>query len=413
MIGSADVGGLAVALGIGLLIGIERERRKGDGSHAGSAGVRTFALVTLAGALAALIGPVALAVAGGFTVVAALAAWRHAAAEDAGLTTEFAMLVAFLLGVLAMEQPLLAAGAGVVVALLLATKSRLHRFVNQALTEDELHDALLLAAAATIVLPLLPDRPVDPLQVLNPRRLWLLAVVVMAINAAGHIALRLLGSRWGLLLAGLAGGFASSTATTAAMGALARRTPQVAMTAACAALASNISTVAQLAIVTGVVSPALLAYIALPLAASGVAILLFSASAVWRGRGHAADDATRIAGRAFEPRHALVFVAVVAAVLLATAAAQRWFGETALSATLALSGFADVHAAAVSAAQLLEAGQAPLGTVAMGLALAFATNSAVKLVVASSVGGAQYALRLLPGLVLMVGAFVATLALTG
>lgn len=413
MIGSTDVGGLAVALGIGLLVGIERERRKGDGDYRGSAGVRTFALVALAGALAAVVGPVALAVAGGFTVVAALAAWRRGAPEDPGLTTEFAMLVVFLLGVLAMDQALLAAATGVLVALLLATKSRLHRFVNQVLTEQELHDALLLAAAATIVLPLLPDRPVDPWGVLNPRKLWLLAVIVMAINAAGHVALRLLGNRWGLLLAGLAGGFASSTATTAAMGALARRNPEVAMTAACAALVSNISTVAQLAIVTGVVSPALLAHIAWPLVASGVAIIAFSASAVWRGRDRVPDDDAHIAGRAFEPRHAVVFAGVVALVLVSAAAAQAYLGTTALSATLALSGFADAHASAVSAAQLFEAGQAPLHAAALGLALGFATNTVSKLVVAFTVGGAKYALRLLPGLVLMVGAFAVTLALDG
>lgn len=413
MIAAADVGGLAVALGVGLLIGIERERRKGDGAGRGSAGLRTFALVALAGALAAMLGSVALAVGGAFTVLAALAAWRRGTADDPGLTTEFAMLVAFLLGVLAMREPALAAGTGVLVALLLATKTRLHRFVREALTEQELHDALLLAAAATIVLPLLPDRAVDPWQVLNPRRLWLLAVIVMAINAAGHVALRLLGTRWGLLLAGLAGGFASSTATTAAMGALARRDPPLATTAACAGALSSVSTVVQLALVVAVVSPALLARIAAPLAAAGVAILLFSARAVWRDRAGTGDAQARIAGRAFEPRHALVFVGVVAGVLLLAAAARQALGDAGLAVALALSGLADVHAAAVSAAQLVDARQAPLDLAATGLALAFAANTVAKAAVAFAVGGRRYGLRLLPGLALMVAAFAATLALAG
>lgn len=407
-----DIGGLAVALGIGLLVGIERERRKGEGAQRDSAGLRTFALVALVGALAALSGAVALAVAGGFTALAAFAAWRRRAATDPGLTTGFAMLAVFLLGVLAMREPAIAAGVGVLVTVLLATKTRLHRFVRDALTEQELHDALLLAAAAAIVLPLLPDRALDPWGVLNPRRLWLLVIVVMTINAAGHAALRLLDARIGLLLAGLAGGFASSTATTAAMGALARREPGIALPAACAALVSNISTVVQLAIVVGLVAPALLARIALPLIAAGAAIVVFSAVAVWGGRGQPAPEPDRIAGRAFEPRHALAFVAVLSTVLLLSAAAQVWFGTAALGVALALSGFADVHAAAVSASQLHVAGRVALEPAAVGIALAFATNSMSKLVVGFATGGAAYALRLLPGLVMMTGAFALTLVLT-
>lgn len=196
--------GLAVAVGIGLLVGVERERRRAEDGH-GVAGVRTFALIALAGALAERVGGIGIALAGGFVALAALAAYRSSRDADPGLTTEVAMLVVFLLGVLAMRELALAAGLGVGVALLLAAKSRVHRFVQRVLTDQELHDALLLAAAAAIVLPLLPDRSLDPWQVLNLRKLWLLAVLVMAINAAGHVALRAFGPRAGLLLAGLAG----------------------------------------------------------------------------------------------------------------------------------------------------------------------------------------------------------------
>ena len=203
MIGAQAIHGLAVSLGIGLLVGIERERRRNT-QHPSWAGVRTFVLVALGGGLSALLGPVGLAVAGAFTALAALAAWARVAYRDAGMTTGFAMLVVFLCGALAQTEPVLAAGSGVVVAVVLATKSRLHQFVRHGLTEQELHDLLLLAAAATIVLPMLPDRAVDPWGALNPRRLWLLAVVVMGVNGAGYVALRMLGARWGLLLAGLA-----------------------------------------------------------------------------------------------------------------------------------------------------------------------------------------------------------------
>jgi len=223
-----ELAGLAVAAGIGLLVGIERERSKGTGAARAAAGVRTFLLLALAGAVAQLLGPLAVAVAGGFAALAALSSYRYSRARDPGLTTESAMLLVYLLGVLAMQRTVLAAGLGVAVAVVLASKSRLHRFARQVLTTQELHDVLLLAAAAAIVLPLLPDRSIDPWQALNPRKLWLLVVLVMGIQAMGYVALRALGPRAGLALAGLAGGFVSSTATIAAMGERSREEPALA-----------------------------------------------------------------------------------------------------------------------------------------------------------------------------------------
>lgn len=407
MIGMQAVHGLAVALGVGLLVGIERERRR-DTADPPWAGVRTFVLVGLGGGLSALIGPVGIVVAGAFTALAALAAWAHVASRDPGMTTVFAMLVVFLCGALAQSEPVLAAGSGVVVVVLLATKSRLHQFVRRGLTEQELHDMLLLAAAATIVLPLLPDRFIDPWGALNPRRLWLLAVVVMGVNGVGYVALRALGARWGLLLAGLAGGFASSTATTAAMGAFARRDPGLAWNAACAALLSSLSTVVQLALVVGLLAPTLLERLAVPLMAAGLAILGYTAFVAWRSHDRSDPQESGgpvVPGRAFDLRHALLFVAVVSAVLLLSAWLRQVFGDAGLGVVLGLAGFADVHAPAASAAQLVASGQIDPRFAANLIALALATNAVSKTIVAISSGGMHYALRLLPGLVLMVGVF--------
>ena len=396
--------GLAVALGIGLLVGIERERRKGEGPEPIAAGVRTFTLIALAGALAQLVGGVGIAVAGAFTALAALASYRHTRSHDPGLTTEVAMLVVFLLGVLAMREVALAAGLGVGVALILSAKTRLHGFVSKVLTEQELHDALLLAAAAAIVLPLLPDRTIDPWGVLNLRKLWLLAVIVMSINAMGHVALRAFGARAGLLLAGLAGGFASSTATIASMGTRAKESPHLATACAGAGVVSNVSTVVQLAIVSGALSPALLRALWPPLIAAGAAIVLFALGAAWATRKLDAHE-TAIAGRAFEPKHALLFVVIVASVMLLSAAMLAWLGDAGLEWSLALSGLADVHAAAASAAQLVAVGRIDTAMAVPAIALAFAANSTTKLVLAFSTGGWTYGLRLMPGIVAMVAAF--------
>jgi uncharacterized membrane protein (DUF4010 family) len=398
-----ELGGLAVALGVGLLVGIERERRKGEDSR-GAAGVRTFALIALAGAVAERLGGVGIAIAGGFTVLAAMVSYRYSRARDPGLTTEVAMLVVFLLGVLAMREVGLAAGLGVTVALLLSAKSRVHQFVSDVLTEQELHDALLLAAAAVIVLPLLPDRAIDPWQVLNLRKLWLLAVIIMAINAAGHVALRAFGARTGLLLAGLAGGFASSTATIASMGMRAKENPKLAMACAGAGVVSNVSTVVQLAVIAGALSPPLLQALWPPLVASGAVIVLFALAAAWTTGKQEARE-TDIAGRAFEPKHVLAFVAIVAGVLLLSAAMLAWLGDVGLEWTIALSGLADVHAAAASAAQLVAVGRIGTDIAVPAIAFALAANSASKVVLAFLTGGRAYTLRLLPGIAGMVAAF--------
>lgn len=399
-----ELRGLAVALGIGLLVGVERERRKGEGPERGAAGVRTFALIALAGAVSERLGGVGLAIAGGFTALAALASYRVSRTRDPGLTTEVAMLVVFLLGVLAMREIALAAGLAVAVALLLSMKSRVHRFVQHVLTEQELHDALLLAAAAIIVLPLLPDRTLDPWRVLNLRKLWLLVVIVMGINAAGHVALRAFGARTGLLLAGLAGGFASSTATIASMGAMSKKNPRLAMACAGAGVVSNVSTIVQLMVISAALSPELLQVLWPPVAAAGVAIVLFASGATWATRNLAVDDA-HITGRAFEPRHALVFVAIVATVMVLSAAMLAWLGDAGLNVTLAVSGLADVHAAVASAAQLVALGRIPPHAAIPGITLALAANSMTKLVMAFITGGRAYGLRLLPGIAAMVTAF--------
>lgn len=408
-----ELTGLLVAAGIGLLVGIERERSKGEGNTSVAAGVRTFLLLALAGAVAQLLGPLAVAVGGGFVALAALSSYRYSQARDPGLTTEVAMLLVYLVGVLALQRTALAAALGVAVAVVLASKSRLHRFTRQILTTQELHDMLLLAAAAAIVLPLLPDRTVDPWQAFNPHRLWLLVVIVMGINALGYIALRALGPRTGLALAGLAGGFVSSTATIATMAERARKAPAPALAPACAsaALFSNIGTVIELSIVIGALAPPLLHSLALPLAASGAVAVV--AALIWNRRASAARqpmEAIQV-GRPFEPLHALAFVAIVAAALLLSAALHARLGDAGLFWALASTGLADVHAAAASAAQLVAVGQVAVAGAHWPLLAAFAVNSSMKLLVAWLRGGAGFVLRILPGTVGMVLAFALVLGL--
>ena len=218
--------GFLVALGVGLLIGIDRERKKGEGPARQAAGLRTFTLAALLGAVAIVTGGELLlaAVALGVVAFAGLSYWR-ARDSDPGLTTETALVLVTLLGGLAIREPAFAAGLGVVTAVLLAARSALHRFVLAVLTDQEIRSLLIFAGATLVVLPLLPDRAIGPYGALNLHTIWIVVILVMAVSALGYIAVRLLGARYGLPLAGLAAGFISSIATIGSMGARARKEP--------------------------------------------------------------------------------------------------------------------------------------------------------------------------------------------
>ena len=403
--------GLAVAVGVGLLIGIEREQRKGaDPTHI-VAGIRTFVLITLAGALSTLLGTVLTGVGAAFIGLSALASYHRSREIDPGLTTEIAMFVAFLLGVLAMSQRELAAGLGVGVALVLTLKSRLHAFTREVLTPQELHDGLLLIASALIVLPLLPDRTIDPWHVFNPHKLWRLVVLVMAINALGYVAQRALGTRLGLPLSGFAGGFVSATATIGAMGSRAKLHPEHRPSCVAASTLANVATIMQLALVLGALSRPLLQSLALPLAAAGLTTIIaagFSGFAAWRdGR----EDVAPMKGRPFQPTHALIFVALVSSILFVAAVLAHWFGDAGALAAAGAAGFADARAAAASIAQVFNAEQIGQDIAGYGVLIGFATNTVSKTMVAFGTGGSSFGWHLLPGLLAMLVAFAAVLLL--
>ncbi len=209
--------------------------------------------------LAALSGSNLLLAAAALGVITLTALSYHKSHDaDPGLTTEIALLATFIIGVLAASQPMLAAAAGVLVVVLLVSRSMLHDFVHLQLSDQELRDAVLLAAAAILVLPLLPDEPIDPWKVINPRLVWKLTVLIMLVDAAGYVAQRLVGTRAGLPISGLLGGFVSSTAVVATMGKRAQAEPATLPAAVAGAALSNVATVVQLAMVLAVSDAVLL-----------------------------------------------------------------------------------------------------------------------------------------------------------
>ena len=381
------LGHLATALAIGLLLGVEREH---DNAHNSTkpAGSRTFPLIALTGAVSAVLSPVALGVALG-AVAALVIAWYLSTAEP-GATTEIAAIATFLLGALAWHRPELAVPVGVAAAALLAAKRPLHRFARKVVSDQDVRDAMILFVVAFVVLPLLPNRPLGPYGVLNPARVWWLVVAVTVIGWAGYVAARAFGERWGLLVAGFAGGFVSGSATTAVM---ARKYRTVGAAAFPGAVAVNLATLVQIVAVTAIASPPVALRLLPAIGAGAVVLLAEVAWLVWRTKPAESENDEPVVSRPMSLKAALSLAAILVLFLVITRAAADWLGGGGVVAAGALGGLADAHAAAIAAASLApQSISVHIAVLACGAALA--TNTVVKLVLAAAAGEPRFALQL-------------------
>ena len=391
---------LLLALGIGLLIGLERERRKGEGPDRRAAGIRSFALVAVSGALTQRLAEPGLVVVGGL-LVAALAAISHfkSRSDDPGLTTELALFVTYLVGVLVATQPVLGTACGVALALLLNTRTRLHRFATHVLTEQELHDGLVLCAAALIVLPLIPDRALPWLGDINPRPLAAIAVLILALQAASHVAMRWLGPRFGLVATGFLAGFASSTAAIASLGGQVRHQPARAAMLGTAAAASTVATWMVAMVMASALS--IDAGLALaPVLGAGLVCTLVACAGLLVGSRAPADvdsapgqESPLGQGRAVRIREAIALALMLFVITLVVSYAQRAFGQTGLLVSVAVAGLADAHSPVASLTALFSSGRLPRADLILGVLLAITVNSGTRLVVALAAGGLVNGLR--------------------
>lgn len=348
----SPISGFIVALAVGLLIGAERERRRRDPTVGMAGGLRTHVVTALAGALAVQFEGVAVVVVGAIVIGAlvVLAYWRDRSA-DPGLTSEITLFATYLLGAIAPQVPVLAAAIGAVIALLLALRGSLHRFVRHTLSDHEVLDVLLLAAAVLVVLPLLPDQAIDRFGVINPRTIWMLTLLVLLINAAGYLALRTLGPRRGLPVSGFFGGFVSSTATIGALGGRARREPSMLRPAVAAAWL------------------------------------------LWRSGGASDHVDESLRGRAFQPMEAILFSIIVTTITWCAAWLDARFGEAGALWGIALGGLADAHSAIASAGSLHRTGELATETAAFAVLAALATNAFAQRLSRSSPRAAPSAVR--------------------
>jgi uncharacterized membrane protein (DUF4010 family) len=395
---------LAVALGLGLLVGLQRERM-----DSAIAGIRTFALITLFGAVAAHLGQTfggwvvaaGLVVSAAFVVSGNLA--RLAKGEaDPGQTTEFAAVLMYGVGawVVVGGMPV-AVALGGTVAVLLHLKEPLHRFVGK-IGEGDLKAIMQFVVIALVILPILPDRTFGPYGVLNPFQIWWMVVLIVGLSLAGYVAFKLFGANAGAILSGVLGGLISSTATTVTYARRTKEDPGTSRLAALIVMIASTVVFVRLLVEIAVVARDRFLDLAPPIAAMlGVAAAL--SAVLWLGARRDPCAPPEAANPA-ELKSALVFGLIYAAVLLAVAFARAYFGRTGLFTVAALSGLTDMDAITLSTARLVREGGVDPGTGWRAILLAALSNLVLKAGVVAVLGSRQLLGRIvLPFGVALVG----------
>jgi uncharacterized membrane protein (DUF4010 family) len=399
---------LGTALGLGLLVGLQREWVQNR-----VAGIRTFALLTLFGGLSGLMGmafgawvvAAALVAMAGLVVVGHLAEWKSRE-PDAGLTTEMAMLVMFSVGLICvLGQRLVAVIIAGTVMVLLQSKKPLHGMVRR-IGEDDLREIARLVLAGLVILPVLPNRGMGYLGVLNPFSIWLMVVLIIGISLAAYLAGKFLGGGKGVAVSGVLGGLISSTATTAS---LARRSrAQGSSGLVLAAIALIASSIVFVRVIGEVVltAPGHLGEMLPPLVAMQIwfGVVAVAAYHLARRRGGGPVEEAPPS----ELRSAVLFGLLYAVVLVVVAAAREHFGNSGLYVAAAISGLTDVDAITLSTSRLVTTAHLEASTAWRMILLGGLANVVFKMGLVAVLGARSFIRPALAGLgvALMGGAAV-------
>jgi uncharacterized membrane protein (DUF4010 family) len=347
---------LGIALGLGFLVGLQRER-----THSRIGGIRTFPLMTVLGAVAGLLalrfGGWILA-AGLLSVAALLYIGNQAHLQnepDPGLTTEVAMLLMFGIGAyLVAGYKLLGVALGGMVAVLLQAKPELHALAGR-LGEKDFKAMMQFVLVSLVILPVLPNQAYGPYQVLNPFKIWLLVVLIVGMRLGGYVAYKWMGARAGSVLGGVVGGLISSTATTVNYARQAREAPATGSMAALVIMVASTVVFLRVLIIVGVVAPMLFGALSGPLGAMlGAAAVITGGFRLLAGRETVAVPEHE---NPSELKPALIFASVFAVVQLGVAAAKQYFGSQGLYALAFVSGLPDVDAITLSTLDMARGSQ--------------------------------------------------------
>jgi uncharacterized membrane protein (DUF4010 family) len=385
------------ALGIGLLIGLERER-----SPAAKAGLRTFALVALFGAASAALAarfefPGLVAAGAAAVALMMIAAYFRddKTSDDPGTTTIIAVMLCYALAAMTMAGfSRLAVMLAIGTTILLYFKAEL-RGVAQRLERRDLISMLQFAVVTFIVLPILPDRDLGPYAALNPRQIWMMVVLISGVSLAGYVALRLVGREYGATLLGLFGGLVSSTATTLAYSRYGRANNQLWNLSVTVIIIANLVVLLRLTVLTAAVSPKLLAAMATVLGCGVLPGLVAVLIWMWTGKDKPVLTIPEVRNPT-ELRTALTFAALYAVVLLLTAWLNDAAGSNGVYVVAVISGLTDVDAVTLSSLRLHEIGSLSAAQSVTSIVLAVLSNMAFKLGLILVAGGRDLFVRCLP-----------------
>jgi len=399
----------AVALGLGMLIGLERERSK---SEEGGAGVRTFALIALTGAIAGYLGKslgldwLALSI---FFAVAALIIGQYVVTSlrgDPGITTEISALLAFLLGLLCAHGQLqLAAWVAVAMALLLALKGWLHRLASR-INASDVEATLKFGIVTLIILPLVPDHNYGPppFDVMNPYKIWLMVVLISALNFTSYLLIKIVGTEHGIGLAGLLGGLASSTAVTLGFSQRSRQPGEDASTLALGILLAWTVMFFRVVIMTSLISWELGQRL-MPLVGLLAVTNLGACYWLWRKRRQTQRGEVQPGSNPFELDEAIKFGLLFGVVVLIAKAAQVYLGNAGLYLAAGIAGLTDVDAITLAMADLAKTDASSVAIGARAIVVAILANTLTKSAMAISLGSPELRRITLPisALLLAVG----------
>ncbi len=383
---------LAAALGCGLLIGLERERSKHNEANHHFAGVRTFAVCALLGAICFLLGPVFGIV--GAVIIGGVGLFSlKNQVEDPGATTELAFIMTYFIGAICLWNIPLAAGLAVLITIILMAKHSMHNIAGQWITEAEFRDGLLLLALILIGLPLTPDRPLWG-EVLNPYLILKLVTLILVVQALAHIAKRFFSTKNALILSSIASGFVSSTATIAQLGIQVRKGEMDAKSNAGAALMSCISTLVLLFIVVGGVSWDWLKILLLP---SLVAMLILAACAfVLLHKAEPAknqESPESSDSKMFSLKEAVIIAAALTLIQAGVYGLEILLGNAGLLAGTLFASLFEIHAAMAS---VVIQGDPSNTRLIYALLLGLGAHAVAKSVNAAVTGGFKFSLYFAP-----------------
>lgn len=397
---AAPVEAFATALGIGLLIGLERERRPDS-----AAGLRTFALVAMLGCLFALLGEKSggpwLLVAGLLVISGSMIASNFSAQQEEqyrGFTSEAAIIVTYGLGAAVwFGYATLAVMLAITTTVLLYFKAELRQF-SERTTPKDINSILQFAVLSLVILPILPSADFGPYNAINPRQVWWMVVLISGLALSGYLALRIIGARHGAALLGIFGGLASSTATTMMFSRHARDHGHLIRMSAIVILIANVMVMLRLGLVSGVVAPGLVTPIATVFACGivpGIAVALYG----WKILNAGGELPMPEVKNPTELRTAISFGLLYAMVLLASAWLQDIAGNSGLYIVALASGLTDADASVLSTLRMFNLEKISSGEAVIAVTLALMANLVFKIGLVISIGGGKLARHALPGLV--------------